>query len=181
MRNKILHKFFVRSFKSFKQPRRLQNGIPLADKRTNLLGKSKSVPLHFFEEKEICTPVYSEYFSDYKKFYEGIAKDIQEAKERRTYVNESATHPNWFDASYISWENYDSLNIELPDGYLYFMPIINWGRFKKEFVVDPKTEEPRIRLMMPLTVRMNHAIADGYQVAKVFELVRKECENLTRE
>lgn len=44
-----------------------------------------------------------------------------------------------------------------------------------------QTEEPRIRLMMPLTVRMNHAIADGYQVAKVFELVRKECENLTRE
>lgn len=140
-------------------------------------------PCHyiFFEEKEICTPVYSEYFSDYKKFYDGITKDIQEAKERRTYKLENATHPNWFDASYISWENYDSLNIELPDGYLYFMPIINWGRFKKEFVVDPKTEEPRIRLMMPLTVRMNHAIADGYQVAKVFKLVRKECENLTRE
>ena len=40
MRNKILHKFFVRSFKSFKQPRRLQNGIPFEDKRTCLLGKS---------------------------------------------------------------------------------------------------------------------------------------------
>lgn len=51
-------------------------------------------------------------------------------KDALIYVNESATHPNWFDASYISWENYDSLNIELPD---------------------------------------------GYQIAKVFELVRKEC------
>lgn len=27
-------------------------------------------------------------------------------------------HPNWFDTSYISWLSYDSLNIELPDGYL---------------------------------------------------------------
>lgn len=71
-----------------------------------------------------------------------------------------------FDASYIPWLSYDSLNIELPDGYLHFMPIVNWGRFRIE---DG-------RRMMPLTVRLNHAIADGYLVAKVYSLLEKEME-----
>ena len=30
------------------------------------------------------------------------------------------------------------------------------------------------RLMMPVTVRMNHAIADGYLVSNVFRLLEKE-------
>ena len=73
-------------------------------------------------------------------------------------------HPNWFDASYISWLSYDSLNIELPDGFLYFLPIINWGKYRVE----------NGRLLMPVSVRMNHAIADGYLIANVFRLLEKE-------
>ena len=58
----------------------------------------------------------------------------------------------------------DSMNIELPDGNLYFAPIINWGKYRKE----------NDRFVMPVTVRMNHAIADGYLVAKVFNLLELE-------
>ena len=41
-------------------------------KTKELVCWEKVNPCHyiFFEEKEICTPVYSEYFSDYKKFYD---------------------------------------------------------------------------------------------------------------
>ena len=75
-----------------------------------------------------------------------------------------ANHPNWFDASFISWLSYDSLNIELPDGHLYFAPIVNWGKYREE----------NGRLVMPVTVRLNHAIADGYLVANVFRLLEQE-------
>ena len=73
-------------------------------------------------------------------------------------------HPNWFDASYISWLSYDSLNVELPDGYLHFAPIINWGKYHEE----------NGHLMMPVSVRLNHAIADGFLVANVYRLLEKE-------
>ena len=69
-----------------------------------------------------------------------------------------------FLASYISWLSYDSLNIELPDGYLHFAPIINWGKYREE----------NGRLMMPVSVRLNHAIADGFLVANVYRLLEKE-------
>ncbi len=118
----------------------------------------------FHDDNETCTPVYTEYFEDYEKFYENCAKDIEKAKQTREYGLDTANHPNWFDASYISWISYDSLNIELPDGYLFFAPIINWGKYREE----------NGRFMMPVTVRLNHAIADGYLVAKVFKLLEEE-------
>ena len=61
------------------------------------------------------------------------------------------------------------MNIELPDGYLHFPPIVNWGKYRKE----------NSRLMMPLSIRMNHAIADGFLVANIFRLLGKEIEAFT--
>lgn len=118
----------------------------------------------FYEDTETCTPVYTSYDEDYETFYKAALQDIEQAKSSREYGLDAVNHTNWFDASYISWLSYDSLNIELPDGYLYFLPIINWGKYREE----------NGRLMMPVTVRLNHAIADGYLVANVFRLLEKE-------
>jgi len=124
----------------------------------------------FHDDTETFTISYTEYFEDYHKFYENAAADIERAKATREYGLDSANHPNWFDASCIPWISYDSLNIELPDGYLYFNPIINWGRYRCE----------NGHLMMPLTVRLNHAVADGFLVANVFRLLENEIEEFSR-
>ena len=103
------------------------------------------------------------YDEDYEKFYAAALKDVEEAKKTREYGLDMVNHPNWFDASFISWLSYDSLHLELPDGNLYFAPIINWGKYREE----------NGRLVMPVTVRLNHAIADGYLVANVFRLLEQ--------
>ena len=118
----------------------------------------------FHEDTETCTTVYTEYCEDYAAFYARALEDLERAKQTRDYGLDAAAHPNWFDASCIPWLSYDSLHVELPDGYLYFLPIVNWGRYREE----------NGRLMMPLSVRLNHAIADGYLVAKVFRLLELE-------
>ncbi len=118
----------------------------------------------FHEDTETCTPVYTAYSEDFNEFYANAFADAEKAKETREYLLDSEDHPNWFDASFISWLSYDSLNVELPDGYLYFLPIVNWGKYREE----------NGRLMMPVTVRMNHAVADGYLIANVYRLLEKE-------
>ena len=120
----------------------------------------------FHEDTETCTPVYTTYYEDYETFYREALADVERTKQTREYGLAMADHPNWFDASYISWLSYDSLNIELPDGYLFFAPIINWGKYREE----------NGRLLMPVSVRLNHAIADGYLVANVFRLLEKEIQ-----
>lgn len=124
----------------------------------------------FHDDTETCTPVYTTYYEDYQTFYDHALADVEKAKTTRDYGLDTANHPNWFDASYISWLSYDSLNIELPDGYLFFAPIINWGKYRIE---DG-------RYMMPVSVRLNHAIADGYLVAKVFKLLDEEIPHFCR-
>jgi chloramphenicol O-acetyltransferase type A len=125
----------------------------------------------FHDDTETFSLAYTEYDPDYRKFYSSCAADIEKAKKTREYGLDSENHPNWFDASYISWLSYDSLNIELPDGYLYFMPIVNWGRYREE----------NGRLVMPVTVRLNHAAADGYLLAKVFQTLQKEIDLFSEE
>ena len=122
----------------------------------------------FHEDTETCTPVYTEYQPDYASFYAASAADIARAKASREYGLDMAHHPNWFDASYISWLSYEAMHVELPDGYLYFLPIVNWGRYREE----------NGRLMMPVTVRLNHAAADGYLLAMVFRLLELELQRL---
>lgn len=124
----------------------------------------------FHEDTETCTPVYTQYHEDYAIFYECAKADIDRAKQTRAYGLDMAGHPNWFDASYIPWLSYDALNIELPDGHLFFAPIINWGKYREE----------NGRLMMPVSVRLNHAIADGYLVANVFRLLQREMDQFSR-
>lgn len=120
----------------------------------------------FHEDTETCSPVYSTYCEDYDRFYREALRDLEAAKKSREYALDAERHSNWFDASYIPWLSYDSLHVELPDGYLYFLPIVNWGRYREE----------NGRLLMPLSVRLNHAIADGYLVAKVFRLLQDEID-----
>lgn len=122
----------------------------------------------FHEDTETCTPVYTEYQPDYASFYAASAADIARAKASREYGLDMEHHPNWFDASYISWLSYEAMHVELPDGYLYFLPIVNWGRYREE----------NGRLMMPVTVRLNHAAADGYLLAMVFRLLELELQRL---
>lgn len=123
----------------------------------------------FHEDTETCTPVYTKYSKNYKTFYENALEDLEKAKKTREYGLDMENHPNWFDASYISWLSYDSLNIELPDGHLFFAPIINWGKYRKE----------NGRLVMPVSVRLNHAVADGYLVANIYRLLQREIEAFT--
>ena len=118
----------------------------------------------FHEDTETFTLVYTRYCEDYEKFYANARRDVEEAKKTREYGLDMEHHPNWFDASFIPWLSYDSLHIELPDGYLFFAPIINWGKYRDE----------NGKFVMPVSVRLNHAIADGYLVAKVFRLMQQE-------
>lgn len=122
----------------------------------------------FHDDTETCTPVYTEFDEDYQTFTRRCREDIENAKKTRQYMLDEANHFNYFEASYTSWISYEALNVELPDGYLYFQPIINWGRYRRE----------NDRLLLPLTVRMNHAVADGYLLSKVFLLMEKEIASL---
>lgn len=137
-------------------------------KQTVVFDKMNIKHYVFFEDTETCTPIYTEFDDDYETFYKRCSDDIALAKQKHE-GNKEPEAQNYFEASYISWISYESLHLELPDGFLFFQPIINWGRYSKE----------NEKLIMPITIRMNHAVADGYLVAKAFLLLESEIKSLT--
>ena len=48
--------------------------------------------------------------------------------------------------------------------------INDWGKYREESG----------RFVMPVSVRLNHAIADGYLIAKVFKLLQDEMEDFVK-
>lgn len=135
-----------------------------------LIQFDKVNPCHFIfhKETETITCVYSEYDEDYDTFYKNTKVDIEKGKKNFTYNRDLINHPNYFDASFIPWLHYNSLEIELPDGYLYLMPIINFGKYEVE----------NGHLMMPMSVRMNHSTADGFLISNIFLQLQKLIDNL---
>lgn len=124
----------------------------------------------FHEDTKTFTVAYTEYDKDYKIFYEAALSDIKKAKQTRNYGLDMKNHPNWFDASFLPWTSYDSFNIELPDGHLFFNPIVNWGKYQNE----------NGKLLMPVSIRLNHAIADGFHVANFFALMEAKLEDYSK-
>lgn len=111
----------------------------------------------FNKDNETCKMVHSKYDPNFEKFYIEVERQIEAAKDPG-FIEDTNDYPNCFDASAMPWVSYDSFELELPDGYLYFNPIINWGKF-----INCKGT-----VLLPLTIRMNHAIADGYLLSKFF-------------
>lgn len=128
-------------------------------------------PAHyvFHEDTETFTVVYTEFCEEYQEFYSRCCADIEQGKQTRAYGLDGSKL-NYFDASYIPWLSYEALHVELPDGHLHFPPIINWGKYQQE----------NGKLLMPVTVRMNHAVADGYVVSKAFLLLAEEIQLLVK-
>ncbi|MCH3966074.1 MAG: CatA-like O-acetyltransferase [Bacilli bacterium] len=111
----------------------------------------------FSKETETCHTVNSFYLPDYPSFYKEVEEDIRKAK-LPDFVPDPVEHPDFFNASAMPWVSYDSFSLELPDGYLYLNPMVNWGKFYQQ---DGK-------VLLPITFRMNHAIGDGYLLSKFF-------------
>lgn len=62
----------------------------------------------FHPETETCTPVYTRWQEDWSAFYKECSQDLEQAKRGGGYRLEPETHPNWFDASYLTWVSYDA-------------------------------------------------------------------------
>lgn len=123
----------------------------------------------FHDDDETCTPVHTAYIADYPSFYKKVSNDIALGKERKYKPDPNEDYSSYFDASFMPWFSFDSFSLELPDGYLYFLPIINWGKYREE----------NGRLMMPVSIRLNHAAADGYLASRFFLLVQEEIDKLS--
>ena len=98
----------------------------------------------------------TEYKSDFNAFYNAVMID------REKYKNQTGFLPNQpenvFDITCLPWINYKNFTMHVDAGIRLF-PIVSWGKY----------EEKNGKFVMPVTLDLNHAVGDGYDVSIFFK------------
>lgn len=115
---------------------------------------------HFHKEDENFTKLTTEYSDDLFAFHKSCMADREKYKDARGFAE--GQPPNHFDVSCLPWIKYSHFDLHVFDEGKFLAPVITWGKY----------QEKQDRAMMPLTMNIHHAVADGFHLCRFFEDVQ---------
>ena len=138
------------------------------DKDGSLIRWDYVSPSHtdFNGEDESFTKMVTEYSDDLLVFCNRIKADRERHKDDRAVLDDQP--PNFFDVSCLPWVKYKHFDVHVFDEGKFLAPVVTWGRYEPESG----------RLMMPLTMNIHHAVADGFHLSRFFNEVQELIDSL---
>lgn len=120
----------------------------------------------FHEDDLTFSDIWTSYDEDFQTFYQAAVTDMKMYQDVKG-VKAKPDRPDAFTPiSCVPWVSFTSISHDTPGpGKMYF-PIITFGKYKK---VDEKW-------MLPFSVFVNHAVADGYHTAKLINDIQENCK-----
>ena len=110
----------------------------------------------FNPETEEFVKFVTENTEDLYEFHDRVVKDCEKHKNQCGFLPNQPK--NIFDISCLPWVKYNSLTLHVGGGYDCLFPVVIWGKF----------EEENGRKIMPVTMNINHAVADGFHLCRFF-------------
>lgn len=125
-------------------------------------------PSHVFfhEERERFVKLVTAYTPDILEFHARVLAD-----EIRYHDVDGvlADQPkNAFDVSCLPWVRYRELSLHVFDAGRHLAPVVTWGKYETE-----NGEQ-----ILPLSLQIHHAVADGFHVSRFFLEVQKRIDEL---
>ena len=121
----------------------------------------------FHAEDESITRLISEFTPNFEQFYKTVTDDMA-ANHNKRWFEIKYTHRNTFDISCLPWIYYKSLDLQVVNDIAYLAPVITWGKYN---LFGNK-------LMMPVSIQIHHAVADGYHVAQFYRDLEEEIAHM---
>lgn len=104
----------------------------------------------------LCTP----YHDNFELFYKEMVTDMKKYKVDSVHTKR---HSNFFIVSCLPWLNYSSFVATNESEHQFLFPMVTWGKYIE---VDEK-------ILMPLTLQIHHAVADGYHCSLFYNDIEK--------
>ena len=120
----------------------------------------------FHTEDENFTKMVAEYSDDPAEFYGRVLTNRERYKNERAVLENQP--PNFFDVSCLPWVRYKHFDVHVFDEGKFLAPVVTWGKYEPE---DG-------RLIMPLTMNIHHAVADGFHLSRFFNEVQELIHSL---
>ena len=113
----------------------------------------------FHEDDETYTGTFTVWERDFGIFYRNCEEDIARAKNLR--IVSVPAPDNVFEASCMPWRHFTSVGVVMEPVQL--SPMIAWGKFTES---DGK-------VLMPLSIQIHHAAADGFHLTRFLNETEK--------
>lgn len=113
------------------------------------------------DDTKIMSSLYTPFYSSFAEFYDGMVNEMESYKKDKNYV--SKMQWNFFIVSCLPWFSYTSFDVNNQGEQQWLFPMVTWGKF---FEQDNK-------ILMPLTIQVHHAVADGYHCSLFFNDVQE--------
>ncbi len=119
---------------------------------------SEMVPCYtiFHKDTETFSNLWTDYDSNYEKFYAAYENDILKYGEQKGMTGKPNVPENNFNISMIPWTIFDGFNLNLQKDYDYLVPIFTMGKYYQE----------NGQFMLPLAIQVHHAVCDGFHVCR---------------
>ena len=125
---------------------------------------------HFHKEDEQFVKLVTEYHSDFQTFYQRFLLDQEKYKDYRVFDLKEVPS-NVFDLSCLPWVHYRNFDMHIFDSGTYLAPVITWGKYSKI---------PDGRILMPLSMNIHHAAADGFHLCRFFSDIEYWMTQITK-
>ncbi|AGI91459.1 type A chloramphenicol O-acetyltransferase [Streptomyces albidoflavus] len=111
----------------------------------------------FNPERETFACVWAPYDPDFGTFHDTAAPLLAEHSRATDFFPQGNPPPNAFDVSSLPWASFTGFTLDIRDGWDHLAPIFTLGRYT----------ERDARLLLPLSVQIHHAAADGFHTARL--------------
>ena len=118
-------------------------------------------------DRETYTAAFTLYDRDFARFAARMKEDA--ARAERLDGMGVPTPPNVFETSAVPWRHFTAVGAET--GVPSLAPMIVWGGFR----------ETDGRVLLPLSIAVSHAAADGFHLARFLNETEARCSRLAEE
>lgn len=115
----------------------------------------------FNKEKECFSKILTEYSQDIFAFHKAFLENREKHKDLVGFQSDAPE--NFFDISCLPWIKYNHIDAHVFDEGLFLAPVIVWGKYQKEGG----------KLIMPISMNIHHAVADGFHVSRFFNEIQE--------
>lgn len=116
-------------------------------------------------DTKVMNDLNTEFKESFKEFYESMVYSLDAYKNDSSYSTEF--YPNFFIVSCLPWFSYSSFNVNNEGSQPFLFPMITWGKYYEE----------KDKVLMPVTVQIHHAAADGYHCSLFYSKLSNIVEN----
>lgn len=126
-------------------------------------------------------PYYADFHPDRKSFVKLVTPfdpDLETfhrrfLEDRNRYAaldhfDQIGVPPNTFDVSCLPWVRYRSFDMHIFDSGTYLGPVVTWGKY----------EPAGKRVLMPLSLNIHHAVADGFHLSRFFLELQEQADHI---